>query len=501
LLTYFRDHLPMFTLRYLLRGLGKQRTNSTPVRKSNTVRRIIPRLEILEDRVTPASFLADGVVIGNVFVDGGNHGVAGVEVDLTGTTTSGRTVSTSTTTDANGGYLFSQMLPGTYSLTRVVPKGFVDGGKTGIFDFAVAPGQVSNHFDLTVQGVQGSAITLGYFLATPVNPRFTTPPAGNGNSVTVFSLDSATPLTSQSLATGQTKFLDLSANFFDPDTTNGTVVTFNTSQGAINVKLFDKDAPQTVTNFLNYLEAGDYNNDVFHRMSNLSQTNVKNPPTLPYQILQGGGFTVSTNTNGSLSFSTVQAFQSIVNEFSAAHQNLIGTISMARQSAPNSATSQFFFNLTDNTQALNGSNGGGFAVFGQVVGASDVSTLQSFTTTYNSIDGTNANAAFTTLPVKNYPPSGTPTPVFPDKATTANLALTNSITVTQPPTGHLTYAIIGNSNPNVVTATLGSNTSTSTFSANQLQLKAGSVAGTSVITVQITDNRGESVTKQFTVTT
>jgi hypothetical protein len=73
--------------------------------------------------------------------------------------------------------------------------------------------------------------------------------------------------------------------------------------------------------------------------------------------------------------------------------------------------------------------------------------------------------------------------------------------VSLPPTGELTYAIIGNSNPSVVTATLGSNTSTSTFSANQLQLKAGNIPGSSVITVQITDKRGESVTKQFTVTT
>ena len=311
--------------------------------------------------------------------------------------------------------------------------------------------------------------------------------------------NTGTQLKDQRLAPGQTSVLDLSKYFIDPAATNGTLVTFNTSQGSFNVTLFDVDAPQTVTNFLDYIQAGAYNSDAFHRLSNLSQT----PPFTPHQVLQGGGFGVNTdsatpaNVTG---FSTVPTFQPIQNESSdSLHANVSGTLAMARGSNPNSATSQFFFNLVDNSLALAASNGAGFTVFGAVTDSSGSTVLQNFASNYTPTDVTTAtgNSSFFALPLIN---GFTPASNFPTGATTNDLAIINSITVAIPPSGALTYSILSNSNPSLVTATLGNNMLGSGLSANQLRLVAGPILGTSIITLQITDKAGAAVTQQFSVT-
>jgi peptidyl-prolyl cis-trans isomerase A (cyclophilin A) len=468
---------------------------SSHLRRDTSKNRVRPRLEALEDRLTPSSSPATAVVSGHVFA-GGTAGLPGVDVTLTGTTTTGRTVDISTTTDSGGAYAFTHVLPGTYSLSRGgAPDGFVDGGSASLSGIVVSSGAVTADLNIPVLGLTASKVSLAFFLSDSVATQQVATPAPGAGSASTFSLDSVNPLTDQFVVQGSTTFLDLSGNFFDPDTTD-TFVTFNTSQGSFNVELFDKDAPQTVANFLNYIQAGDYNNDLLQRLSNLSQTFAQTPAITPLQVLQAGGFTVNTGTGDSVTgFTPLTTFQAIQNEFSALHPNVAGTLSMARSSDPNSATSQFFFNLTDNSQTLG--SGNAFAVFGQVVSAADTATLQKFTTQYTPTDETLVNSNFFTLPLlKGFSPSAN----FPAGATKNDLAVINSITTVAPPTGHLTYAVVGNSNPSVVTATLGSNTSTSTFSANQLKLVAGNTPGTSVITLLITDNRGESVTKQFTVT-
>jgi len=133
-----------------------------------------------------------------------------------------------------------------------------------------------------------------------------------------------------------------------------TVVEFETSQGKIEVNLFDNATPKTVANFLTYVEAGSYNATVIHRsISNF--------------VVQGGGFTfdgsalVKTATNAS-----------VTNE--PLYSNLKGTIAMAKLgSNPNSATNQWFFNMSDNSANLDYQNGG-FTVFGQVISGMDVLT-------------------------------------------------------------------------------------------------------------------------------
>lgn len=134
---------------------------------------------------------------------------------------------------------------------------------------------------------------------------------------------------------------------------NATIVEFKTSQGTIEVNLFDKTTPKTVENFLNYLEDDHYNNSVVHRVS-------------PGFVVQGGGFKFT----GTWPLTKLTPNSSIVNE--PIYSNVKGTIAMAKVSDKvNSATNQWFFNLKDSSQNLDVQNGG-FTVFGQVISGMDV---------------------------------------------------------------------------------------------------------------------------------
>jgi Ca2+-binding RTX toxin-like protein len=154
--------------------------------------------------------------------------------------------------------------------------------------------------------------------------------------------------------------------------------TFTTNFGDIELELFPDVAPVTVQNFLNYIEDGDYDNSIFHRLASGF-------------VLQGGGFTTSSNTfTSSAQFTNVPTDPQIVNEFNLS--NTRGTIAMAKLGGnPDSATSQWFVNLADNSGNLDNQNGG-FTVFGQVRDLTLVDQLAQFGTV-------NAGGAFTDLPV------------------------------------------------------------------------------------------------------
>lgn len=132
------------------------------------------------------------------------------------------------------------------------------------------------------------------------------------------------------------------------------VVRMETSLGGIDVELFDRDAPITVTNFLNYVRRGDYDNSFIHR----SALN-------PY-IIQGGGYVYE---NGA--YSQVPADPPIANEYDGfSRANERGTIAMAKLAGnPDSATNQWFFNIGNNASTLGPLNNGGFTVFGRVRGS------------------------------------------------------------------------------------------------------------------------------------
>lgn len=119
-------------------------------------------------------------------------------------------------------------------------------------------------------------------------------------------------------------------------------VVIETSMGRIILLLYPKEAPKTVENFLKYVDAGFYDGTIFHRITREEDFEIKagrNEP--PYSIIQGGGLTPQMKTKRPL-------FPPIKNEASTAMLNKKGTIAMARGNDPDSATSQFFINVTTN---------------------------------------------------------------------------------------------------------------------------------------------------------
>ena len=129
------------------------------------------------------------------------------------------------------------------------------------------------------------------------------------------------------------------------------MIRFETSHGAFTVELFEKEAPVTVENFLRYVDDGHFDGTIFHRI-------------VPGFVIQGGGLTAE--------FANKKTRAPISNEARNGLKNLRGSLSMARTSDVNSATSQFFVNLKDNAFLDHGPRDFGYAVFGRVTEGMEV---------------------------------------------------------------------------------------------------------------------------------
>ncbi len=125
-------------------------------------------------------------------------------------------------------------------------------------------------------------------------------------------------------------------------------VKLETTKGTIVLELDQAKAPVTVGNFLQYVKGGFYDGTIFHRV-------------IPNFMIQGGGMTADLQQKPTR--------EAIVNESSNGLLNKRGTIAMARTNEPNSATSQFFINLVDNSflDKAGAQDGVGYGVFGKVV--------------------------------------------------------------------------------------------------------------------------------------
>lgn len=132
------------------------------------------------------------------------------------------------------------------------------------------------------------------------------------------------------------------------------VVILNTSLGEIDIQLDPKNAPVTTANFLSYVDKKFYDGTIFHRV-------------VHGFVAQGGGFTTDMQEK--------QTDAPIKNEAANGLHNVRGTISMARTSDPDSATSQFFLNFVDNSTGKldpGGFSPEGYAVFGKIIKGLDV---------------------------------------------------------------------------------------------------------------------------------
>ncbi len=137
-----------------------------------------------------------------------------------------------------------------------------------------------------------------------------------------------------------------------PLAASATMVRLNTVLGPIDIALYDTEAPKTVTNFLAYVKRAAYTDSFIHR-------------SVPGFVIQGGGYWWDRSLSAS-NIKAVTALAPVQNEFSAARSNRRGTVAMAKLgNDPNSATSQWFVNLVNNSGNLDNQNGG-FTVFGKV---------------------------------------------------------------------------------------------------------------------------------------
>lgn len=406
-------------------------------------------MENLEPRVVPA---ATGSISGVAFIDGNGDGiknfvdlngsttqdpgeaellVKGTTIHLTGTSTGGQTVNAQTTTNQQGGYSFTLVPAGTYTL-KADSNSVVSGAlRTNL---TVTVGTTAVTKDVPIDGIAASGTILlntsddVKVFADTTLAALPLPTAGTGQSTGMNeapTLRGAQPAAITVAQGGTPATVDLTGLFDDPNIVNSQVK-IKTSKGDVNVDLLDKDAPQTVENFYNYVNAGAYDNSIFHRLASGF-------------VLQGGGFKFNAAvtadpsatppvTASPANISAITTNPAVKNEFSLSRSNVTGTVAMAKLGGdPNSATNQFFFNLANNNDPNNPNSldnqNGGFTVFGRLVGPADtavVDTLSKTTGTTNTattsttskikkFDATNATGvnatvrgAFSDLPLDDY---------------------------------------------------------------------------------------------------
>jgi peptidyl-prolyl cis-trans isomerase A (cyclophilin A) len=485
-------------LKTLLNRFGWPRSSKQIRRKAPSRTRLA--LEILEDRNVPTA-TASGVVSGAAFLDSNANGtfdadetaLPGVAVLLTGTTTQNTPIEASAITDGNGAFQFLNVLPGDYQIQAGPVAALVDG--VASIGSVSAPAGVNITGTETISkdlGVQGGLapthISLLLFLNTTTSFSAAFGAAGSGQALANYRPNSA-PTVSLALGTvgvnagaAPTKF-DLAGHFTDPDITNSQVtfnITSNGEQHSLAVTLFDKTAPRTVANFFNYVESGRYDNSVFSRL-------------VEDFVLQGGA--LALNGADDLTLINTQG-QTVPNEFGASNKQ--GTLAMALSGNDiNSATSQFFFNLEDNSGEPSELDLLKFTVFGQTA---NVDTLVSLlfnlgNTPTHDFSGDPIQASFPTVnledvPLNDFDPN---TMTFPDDLTASNYMVIDNVTIDRRDE-FLNYSVsvvVNNGPSNLVVATL--------IDEHLALSYPTALTGDATITVTATDRYGVSTSQTFNV--
>ena len=453
--------------------------------KTNDKRRRTPLgVEMLEDRCTPTT---SGTISGLVYLNSPTNGLAGAAISLTGTPSAAPIIPVNLTavTDSNGSFTFSGLPTGSYhlstgpftGLTGTVTVGSVSASTGVTVDSPVAFGGGSN---VVVQGgIAPSAFWLGFFLNTSADtdlPFAGTPGLGTPNNTPFVS----TPIANQTLSsTATTKTIDLAGHFSDPIISDSSVTMNVTANGVanqkINLTLSDTTAPQAVANFFDYVNAGGYDNNIFFRNTNTAGDGI--------DILQAGGLKM---IDGAAPVVNAVSFPTIPDEISAL--NLKGTLATANTGAANSASEQFFFNTADNPSLDHpaGSATQGYTVFGKVADAASQAILDSLSATPVSNLASHPISGFL---LNQVPLNGGTVTDFP--TTASSYLVINSVTINKRDE-FLTYNIVANSNPTLVTAAITN---------EQLTLTKGTGTGTAEIIVQAVDRFGATVNAaKFTVT-
>lgn len=322
-------------------------------------------------------------------------------------------------------------------------------------------------FNSTSGVVSGTPTVAGVFVC-PMTATFANGWTTNSNLTLRVIRAPGAPVTAgtiaaQTLASGGSTSVGLPDKFSDPDAESA--VRMVTNVGTMDFILYNTATPQTVTNFLGYVNnvssSGNYNGAVFHR-------------SVSGFVVQGGGFKVQSAPNN---FTSITTTASPINE--PGISNLRGTVAMAKVGTdPNSATNQFFVNLGNNSSNLDNQNGG-FTVFARVAGngmtvADAMDALPTVSDTVN-INGT-PNSALTDWPLTS---------------ASASMDTTKVVSITSAaPVAVLSYSVTGNTNASVASAAInGTNVEINALSGGQTDL-----------TVTATDLDGNTVAQTFTVT-
>ena len=274
----------------------------------------------------------------------------------------------------------------------------------------------------------------------------------------------SSPPAAQTLsAGGPAATIDLRNHFNLPGVT-GQLVQFDTTLGRFNVELRADAAPKHVANFLAYVAARSYAGTFFHRSAALDGSAVS--------IVQGGGYLL--NATGA---AAVAKQAPVPLEYNL--PNARGTLAAARTSDLNSATSEWYFNVRDNSTILGPSNGGGYTVFGRVIG-NGMAVVDAIA----ALPRVNANSPFNELPVRNFT-SG--------DIGAANLVIVNSVSSAavypgDAPVAALSFTAVS-SGPEVVSAAVNGSILT-------LTPVGGGVA---TVNVTATDTNGASASASVSV--
>ncbi len=187
---------------------------------------------------------------------------------------------------------------------------------------------------------------------------------------------------------------DLAPHFHDPDTS--TAIRFQTNLGTIDSILYPEACPAHVENLLNYINRGDYNGAIFHRSAITATSGVA--------VVQAGLMKLDEEEN----FTRIVTDPSVVDE--PALSNLTGTLAMAKTGAPDSGSSQVYFNTIDNLNLDGPQSNGGYTVFGRVTTESlpviaDISALPrgTYTASIDSLPQTLSDWPTTAVPEDSIP--------------------------------------------------------------------------------------------------
>ena len=316
-------------------------------------------------------------------------------------------------------------------------------------------------FDFASRTITGTVATGGPFTAT-ITAKF------NDGSVTTRNLvlkltppapAIVAPFAPVNVANTATSVVSLSGKFSDPDTASAARV--STTLGAFNIIFFPLETPATVDNFLDYVDAKKFDNSFFHRA----------PPGF---VVQGGGYQHTTAEG----YTRIGTFLPVANE--PGLSNVRGTVAMAKLGGlPDSATSQWFVNVADNSTNLDAQNGG-FTVFGRVpaAGMIVVDAISNLPRNTYTVPIGGGNDTLDNVPVNTAPPA-------PAGLDPAQLVKITSVTAAP----ILTYSVLS-SNVAIATASLSGTDITLT----------GVASGSTTIAVTATDLDGNTTSQNIAVT-